>query len=190
MTRQTWNQLEELVEEYHHVQAEHRRTSPEGSARRHLRARLDELEERFERLLRHEVDGEPERERWRARLHHGAPAPPPPPERPPVLFRGRAETGSTVELRRGAAGEVLVEVDGALVERIDSEVDGDVFLLGDREFVETFDAPPAALEALRAWASDPSGPLPHEHVAALVEDGLLDEQLALTARGRRLLRHR
>ena len=177
-------ELAELVEKYHHLQSEHRRTGVEGSARRHLHAELDELERKIEHLLATEVGDESEREAWRQRVHHGYPGPPVAPERP-LVFRGRSESGSLVEIRTRPDGDSDVEIDGTLTERLGGPIDFGRYRVGDREYVETFEAPAAALEALTAWVHDPSGDPPWDHGRELIEDGLVDRHFGLTARGRR-----
>ncbi len=183
----TPSELVDLVDEYHHVQAEHRLAGIEGTARRHLRSRLEELEERFERLLQHVVPEAQQRDEWRGRFHHGWPSPPPTPWPSQLLFRGRAETGSVVEIRRASEDEADVVVDGALLERLTGDVAGDVYVLDDRVFEETFDVSAEALLALRDWTADPGGPPPWQHARELLEDGLVDRYFGLTPRGRRAL---
>jgi hypothetical protein len=106
-----------------------------------------------------------------------------------LLFRGRAETSSVVEIRGDPGGEAAVVIDGLLVERLTGEIEGDVVVLDDRVFEETFAAVPAALRALREWVADPAGPPPWEFARDLLEDGLVDRHFGLTQRGRRALEH-
>jgi hypothetical protein len=188
MDRDTPSELAEIVEEYRHVVSEHRKAGAAGSVRRHLRDRLEHLEEQFERLLEHLVPDEEERQEWRASLHHGWPSPPPEIWPAQLLFRGRAETGSVVEIRSGPEDEAEVVIDGALVERLAGEIEGDVIVLDGRAFEEMFAAAPAALHALRDWVADPAGPPPWESARELLEDGLIDRYFGLTPRGRRALR--
>jgi hypothetical protein len=182
--------LEEITEEYHHLQSEHRKAGSESSVRRHLRARLNELERRFERLLVEEVAGEPEREAWRQRLHHGGAAPATAALARPLLFRGCSEAGSIVEIRERLDGDADVEIDGSPVAVRHAELAFDVYRDGDREFEEVFGAPADALEALRVWVESGSGDPPWDHAHALIEDGLVARHFELTARGRRSLRAR
>jgi len=177
--------LEEIVREYHHAQAEHRRTREEGTARRHLHARLDELEERFEHLLVQRVGEERERAAWRERLHHGAAAPPQAGPARPLAFKGRAAGGSAVEIRARPDGDYDVEIDGVPADRLSGPLDFRVYHADGRAFGEVFEAPAHALEALGAWVGDPSGEPPWEHVHELLADGLVDRHFGLTARGRR-----
>lgn len=182
-TRQ--EELEEIVEQYRHARSEHQRAGREGRVRRHLKARLDELEERFERLLALLPLDEQERAAWRARLHDGPPLPSPVPAEPTLLFRGRSQGGSVIEIRADADRGATVMVDGVPVERLVGEPEGGVFELGDQSFEEVFEASPEAREALGAWVFGPAGPPPWEHAAELIADGLVDRHFGLTARGRR-----
>jgi hypothetical protein len=183
------SELGAIVETYRHVQAEYRLAGPEGTVRRHLRDRLEQLEDEFERLLEQFVPDQAERDAWRASLHHGWPSPPARAWPPELLFRGRAETGSVVEIHRSTDDEAEVLIDGRLAERLTGDIDGDVLMLDDIAYTETFAASPAALRALRAWVDDPTGPPPSEHASELLEDGLIDRHFGLTPRGRRALRH-
>jgi hypothetical protein len=180
--------LEEIAEEYRHLQSEHRKAGIEGSGRRHLHARLEELEEHFERFLVEDVADENEREAWRQHLRHGAPAPPTAQPARPLLFKGRSEGGSTVEVWERRDGDADVAIDGSPVGVRHAEGIGDIYRDGDREFTEVFDAPADALEALRAWVENGSGAAPWGHAHTLIEDGLVDRHLGLTTRGRRALR--
>jgi hypothetical protein len=189
MAKRSLQGLEEIVREYHHLLEEHRRTGPESTARRHLHAHLDELEHRFERLIGETVAGESERVAWRARLHHGAEAPPSAPARP-LAFKGRSEAGSVVEIRERPDGDFDVEIDGVPIDRLGDHIDFHVYVDGDREYPEVFDAPPAAREALAAWVADPAGEPPWEHAHDLLDDGLIDRYFGLTDRGRRAVHGR
>jgi hypothetical protein len=179
--------LEEIVREYHHVQAEHRRAGPEGTGRRHLHERLDELEKRFERLLADHVGDEETRSSWRMRLHHGTEPPAEGTPAGPLAFKGRSSGGSLVEIRERPQGDYDVELDGVPVGILAGEIDFSVYEIDGREFFEHFDAGAAALLALAGWVDDPSGEPPWEHLHPLLEDGLVDRHFGLTARGRRAL---
>ncbi len=185
-------ELEQIVAEYHHLRAEHRRAGPESSVRRHMEARLEELDRRFQRLLEEWLPEE-ERQAWHEHLHGEGPAPPEPEPIPPLLYKGRAESGSVVEVRERRDGDCDVLVDGTLVERVSAEELRNerraplTFRVGDEEFQEVFTAPPTALDAARAYFSRPEGEPPWEHALALAADGLIDRTFALTARGRRFL---
>jgi hypothetical protein len=185
-------ELEALVRHYHHVESEHERAHPQGSVRRHLELRLDHDRERFEHVLAEYVPEEGVRRAWRDFLHHRGGEPSGPPAIRPVVFKGRSEAGSVVEARRDHTGELAVEVDGRLVERLPGQVipiaDGHpaVLRLDGTEFRELFDAGPDALRALRDFRASGGEP-PWEHTSALLADGLIDPDFALTARGRRAL---
>ena len=190
--RPSREELEALVRHYHHVESEHERARPQGSVRRHLELRLDHDRERLEHLLAEHVPEESLRRAWRDFLHHRGGEPSGPPAIRPVVFKGRSDAGSVVEVRRDRSGELAVEVDGQLVERLDvrlvpiTQGGPAVFRLDGAEFREVFDAGLVALRALgdfRASGGDP----PWEHASALLADGLIDADFALTARGRRAL---
>jgi hypothetical protein len=192
VTRSCREELEALVRHYHHVESEHERAHPEGSVRHHLEPRLHDDRERFERLLAAYVPDEGARRAWRDFLHHRGGEPSGPPAIRPVVFKGRSGAGSVVQARRDRSGELAVEVDGRLVERLPGQVipiaDGHpaVLRLDGTEFRELFDAGPDALRALRDFRASGGEP-PWEHTSALLADGLIDPDFALTARGRRAL---
>jgi len=129
---------------------------------------------------------------WREFLHHRGGEPPGPPAIRPVVFKGRSDVGSILEARRDRPGELALEVDGQLVERLDDRVipmtEGRpaVFRLDGAEYREVFDAGSAALRALRDYRESGGDP-PWEQASALLADGLIDVDFALTARGRRAL---
>jgi hypothetical protein len=185
-------ELEALVRHYHHLESEHERAHPDGSARRHLELRLEHDRERFEHLLAEYVAEESLRRVWREFLHHRGGEPPGPPAIRPVVFKGRSDVGSILEARRDRPGELALEVDGQLVERLDDRVipmtEGRpaVFRLDGAEYREVFDAGSAALRALRDYRESGGDP-PWEQASALLADGLIDVDFALTARGRRAL---
>jgi len=188
-------ELEALVRHYHHVESEHERAHPEGSVRRHLELRLDHDRRRFEHLLAEYVSDESTRGAWRDFLHHRGGEPSGPAAIRPVLFKGRSEVGSVLEARGDPSGELDVEVDGQLVERLKGptipigEGRPAVFRVDRIEFREEFDAEPAALRALRRFRASGGDP-PWEYTSALLADGLIDVDFALTARGRRALTQR
>jgi hypothetical protein len=193
LTRPCREQLEALVRHYHHVESEHERAHPQGSVRRHLELRLDHDRKRFDHLLAEYVPDEDTRGAWRDFLHHRGGEPSGPPAIRPVVFKGRSEAGSVLEARRDPSGELLVEVDGQLVERLEGPTipirqgRRAVFGLDGTEFREEFDAEPGALRALRRFRASGGDP-PWEHASALLADGLVDVDFALTARGRRALK--
>jgi hypothetical protein len=148
-------ELEAVVRHYHHVESEHRHARAEGSVRHHLELRLKHDQERFEHLLDEYVSDETVRRAWREFLHHRGGEPAGPPAIRPVLFSGRSDAGSLIEIRRDDRGELAIEVDGRLVERLPGRHipigDGrpTVFRLDGTEFREHFRVSPAALRALR-----------------------------------------
>lgn len=153
---------------------------------------MQELERKFEALLAHWVP-EPElQEDWRAHLYRGAAPPPAAPQPPPLTFKGRADTGSSIEVRQ-AGGAVQVWLDGQLVERraIGPGLDrGGAMRFLDQDYREIFDAPDDAAAALAAWVASPDSEPPWPWARPLWEDGLIDQHFALTARGKRLLAQR
>jgi hypothetical protein len=185
-------ELEALTRHYHHLQVEHQNASPESSVRRHLEDKLLRVRERFDSVLEEWVPEEELRAAWRAYLDHHALEPDGPPAIQPVVFRGRSEvTGSIVEIR-GTGDDLLVEVDGALIERVAGEKDFAgtkpivTFRLNDNEYEEIFDASPEALQALAEFLEAGESP-PWEHASELLADGLIDVHFALTPRGHRAL---
>jgi len=187
-------QLEALARNYHHVESEHERAHPDGSVRHHLEQRLQDQRERFEHLLAACVPDEQGRRAWRAYLHHRGAAPPGPPAADPLLFRGRSEAGSVVEIRKDRSSELAVAVDGRLVERLPVEhvpiAEGPaVFRLDGTDFQESFAAPDRAVRALRQFLSAGGRP-PWDHASELLSDGLIDVNFGLTERGRRALHMR
>jgi hypothetical protein len=189
-TRET---LEMLAHAYHHLQNEHKHARTESGVRRRIEDRLEDVRNRFERVLAEWVH-EPElQEAWRRHLQNRAPAPAGPPEFRALAFRGRSEAGSIVEVRRGKGDdEFTVEIDGSLVERIAAEKDFRAgpswqFRLDGRVFVETFDASGDAVQALAEFLADDEASPPWDYAAELLEDGLIDTHAALTPRGRRAL---
>ncbi len=185
-------ELEALVRHYHHLESEHERAHAEGSVRRHLETRLHDDGERFERVLTTYVADERSRRAWRDFLHHRGGEPPGPPPIKPLVFKGRSDEGSVVEIRQEPSGELTVELDDRLVERLrpghSSLAEGRraVFRVGEIEFRETFDAKPSALAALRRFV-DSAGSPPWDRASVLLADGLIDVTFGLTERGRRAL---
>ena len=184
-------ELDALAHYYHHLRNEHERARPESAVRRELEDRLLEVRERLERVLEEWVPDTELRDEWRAYLHNRRPEPSGPPAIRPLLFQGRSDAGSIVEIRR-KGDEVEVEVDGALVERIAGEKDflvdrpGFRFRVNGTEFEETFSASSAAVRALAEFR-DRGGTPPWEHASELLADGLIDVHFDLTPRGRRAL---
>jgi hypothetical protein len=185
-------ELEALARHYHHLRAEHERAPVESSTRRRLEERLLEVRERFERVLEEWVPDEELRQEWRDYLHYRRPEPEGPEPIRRVVFRGRSDVGTNVEIT-GAGDELRVEVDGSLVERIDGDEDFTDprplvrFRLNGVEFQETFQASPAAVRALADFVESEGSSPPWEHAAELLADGLIDVHFDLTPRGRRAL---
>lgn len=186
------DELEAIVWEFRHVQAEHRKAGDESAARRRFAERLHELERDLERLLAEWVPDEGTQRAWREHLHHGAPEPAEPAPRPPLAFRGRSDAGTIVEVRERNGG-YEVEIDGrpAGGTVADRELAARAlpltFAFEDLRFRETFGVPPAALEALRAFVAGEARRPPWRYAAALAADGLVDRHFALTPRGDRAL---
>jgi hypothetical protein len=99
---------------------------------------------------------------WRDFLHHRGGEPSGPPANGLVVFKGRSEAGSSSRLGATPRGELVVEVDGQLVEWLDgptipiSQGRPAVLRLDGTEFREEFDAEWGALRSFRASGSDPS----------------------------------
>ena len=186
------DELEQVVQEYRHAHEEHRRAQPRSRARRHLEVRLQNLRQRFERLLAEAPASEADRRRWRDRLRGKKAAPPSHADVRPLLFRGRSDFGSELRLTATPAGTVDASIDGAAVAVLDradelaGTAPGFVFALDGMRFRETFGASPSCLADLRE--AEETGRRPRQrHVRELIEDGLVDRTLGLTARGRRAL---
>lgn len=192
VTRPCREELEALVRHYHHVESEHERAHPEGSARHHVGLLMDEDRDRFEHLLAEYVPEETVRVAWRGFLHHRGAEPAGPPAISVLVFKGRSDAGSVAEIRRDRSGVLAVEVDGHRVERLTAEhapfAEGRraVFRLDGVEFIEVFDARSAAPRALDGFCASGGRP-PWEHASELLADGLIDVNFGLTRRGRRAL---
>ena len=189
----TRDELEAIVAEHRHLLEEHRRAHADGRVRRHMEARLHELEARFDQLLDEWAPDANLQRAWHAHLHEGAAAPQQPAARSPLVFRGVAESGSRVEIRERPDGDYDVVVDGTPLERIEAQLDFSgtaaphSFQLDGVSFRETFAASAAALEALRDFVSEEVPEPPWPFAPELKADGLIDGHFGLTARGRRAL---
>ena len=188
-------ELEALARHYHHLQNEHKRAAPQGGTRRRIEDRLLQVRRRFDQVLYEWVPEEDFRRVWLDHLHYRAPKPPGPPPIRPLVFRGRSEARSIVEIRGKKGEELDVEIDGALAERIAAAKDFAVTAAPARyrynrsEFRETFSASPDALQALADFLAEGGSP-PWQHASELLGDGLIDVHVALTPRGRRALARR
>jgi len=181
-------QLEELIHQYNHLRNDRHQTSSEA-VRRRLLARLRKLGSRFEQLISHLIPDAAERQAWRQRLFHAAPAPASQASAvyPTLVFRGRSELGSTAEVREHSAGSYRVHIDGALIERTAWDLAGPPFIIERLEYRELFEVSGAALQALSLYISDPRGAPPWEYARELIEEHLVDVNFALLPRGRRAL---
>jgi hypothetical protein len=136
------------------------------------------------------VQDEALKEEWRDYLHHRVPEPDGPPGFEPLVFQGRTDAGSTVEIR-GSNDEFGVWVDGSLQERIAAEKDLSVgkrvlhFRWDGKELEETFNASRDALRALDEFLDSDGAAPPWEDASELLADGLIDRNFDLTPRGRR-----
>jgi hypothetical protein len=177
-------ELSKVGREFHNLQGEQAREGVASSRSRGQRARLEELEERFETLLQRWVSVG-EQERWRAYLYRIGDEPRDPVPAEPPLFRGRSEHETTLVIRADEHGQEWV-VDGALVARRPSRHPVAVPMNFDGlHFHEVFEAAPEALEALLEYVERRMVAPPWQCARTLYEDGLIDSDFGLTARGRR-----
>lgn len=192
------DKLIDLARDYHQLQGVRhvRGAEAEGNAaHRKMGQKMTEIAARFERLIEHWIAGDPRAEAWRRHLYDGAPAPDGPELAEPPLFRGESDAGARIEVRRapgdsGAAYDVLS--DGARIAResapwhLEPELIEPVTVAG-QTCRDTFDASAEAQNALAAWIAASSGDPPWRFARELHDDGLIDFDFALTARGRRCL---
>ena len=195
------DKLTELARDYHQLQGVRHVRGAEAdgnAAHRKMGQKMAEIAGRFERLVEHWIDGDPRAESWRRHLYDGAEAPDGPDLTEPPLFRGRNDAGARIEVRRapaasGAAYEVFS--DGARIAResapwdLAPEIIEPVTIAG-QPCLDTFDTSPAAQGALGDWVATSSGEPPWHVARELYDDGLIDFDFALTARGRRCLAKR
>ena len=189
-------ELEALARRYHHLQNEHVRAAVESSTRRRIEERLDEVRERFERLLTEWVPEEELRGAWSEYLTDPTTGPPDgPPTIRPLVFYGVTDAGSVMEVRGKRGEELEVRVDGSVLERVVADKDlsstaGPIDFGADGiEAREQFTASSEALDALAGFVAEGESP-PWEHATELFADGLIDVHFALTTRGRRALASR
>ncbi len=182
------DELRKITDEYRHIQGEHEREGESGSWRRRQKAQLSDLETRFEQILDRWFQDESIREQWREHLFRAG-AEPGPVHSAPRLYRGQSESGSIMEICETESGDWEYIVDGTVAKRGPAPKSTDsVVPLGGQTFEEVFDAPPAALEVLRAYvAEQPSGGPPWEWASQLFADGLIDLNFSLTERGQRFV---
>jgi hypothetical protein len=178
-------ELTKVAREFHHVQGEHAREGVAGSWRRRQRSRMEELEEKFETLVVRWVPDATEQMRWREHLYRGAEQPQASVSGSQPLFRGGSELGSTMVIRETEDEQQWI-VDGNVVDRrpLRQPVVVPVSHNGS-EFHELFEAAPEALEALLDHAERRTDEPPWAFARALYDDGLIDSNFGLTARGRR-----
>jgi hypothetical protein len=183
-------ELAALVHQYQHLHNELEREKPEGSTWRELEDRVQDVRQRFDRLLEEWVPDEELREQWREYIHGRRPEPDEPDPIEPLAFQGLTDAASVVQVR-GHADEYQVWVDGSLQERIaarkDLSVDKPVlhFRWDGKEIAETFNASEEALNALAAYRDDRDVSPPWEYASELLADGLIDVHFDLTPRGKR-----
>src|SRR5262249_2428075 len=175
---------------YRHVEQEYLRQPPHGATRHRLGRERQAIADHFERVLAEWGLDEELRVRGRGFMSGGAPAPDEPQRPSPPLFKGRSDAGAAVEIRPVADG-YDVFTDGARIDHsavpwhLDPQLHGRLQVAGQM-FDETFDAPPDAVMELVAFLDGRAGP-PWRWARELIEDGLVDTELALTPRGRRCL---
>lgn len=182
--------LAQFGREYHRIQHDHAREAPAGATRRRLQDTMERVAQQFERVLSSWVADDELSAAWRAHLYENAPAPDGPEVAPPRLFKGVTEAGSRIEIVPAADGGHDILIDGARMEHsevpwhLDPERHSPV-RIGSKQYREVFDVPDEALRALERFTT--GTPPPRRWVRELFEDGLIDVELALTARGRRAL---
>lgn len=191
-TQHPIDQLQEIAADFRHLRGEYRHEGEQGSWRRDLGARLDELEQQFETLLSKWIPDEETRKAWHRHFHDGGPAPADDLERMPPVFVGRSEIGSQIAICSSADGDYDLIIDADKVGRAPATLLEDYqaahIHLVDQDWVEITQSPEPALKALRQYMAAPSGEPPWQWARTLFSDGLIDVNFALTPRGRRLLK--
>src|SRR5690606_14813668 len=182
--------LAALGHEYHHIQQEHQREPERSTFRRRQRDRMERVAERFERLLARWVPDDELAAAWRRFLYEAAPPPDGPTLREPPLFRGHTASGALIEVRQAPGGDYDILMDGAHVDRDGASwsLEPDEIaptLVAGEECREVFDSSDQAIAALEEFLA--GGPPPWQFGVELFEDGLIDADFGLTARGRRRL---
>lgn len=178
-------ELSQIAREFRHLKAERAREGIDGSWRRRHGARMEELEQSFATLVSRWVPDPDMRARWHDHLHHGAELPEDTDLAVPPLFRGRSELDSTLLVRVDNDQQKLL-LDGAEVARWPMRRTLAAPLRYDgSQFHEVFEASPPALEALTDYLDRRGGAPPWAWARELYDDGLIDPNFGLTARGRR-----
>jgi protein required for attachment to host cells len=182
--------LRRLADEYRHVEQEHGRQPASRAATRHrLAEQMRDLAAQFERVLEAWTPADELRARWREYLHGRSAAPDEPHLATPLLFKGRTDAGAIVEIRATRDGyDILTDGARSDHQNVPWDLDPDTqppVLVDGHLCDEIFDAPPAAIAALRQLVA--GGAPPWRWARELVDDGLIDPELALTPRGRRCL---
>jgi hypothetical protein len=184
--------LARLVAAYRHDRGLHDSTHLDARQRRVIDQRLSDTEHWFDRQLDESVTDPDDRAAWRAALHGHAPIPgidASPASR--LVFRGVTNAGGRVEVVERLDGQHAIMVDGVERERIVDRFaipdpqDGVVVIAG-LHVRERFAASEPAVGALAAFSYGGGRP-PWQHIDELADDGLIDEQFAVTPRGRRAL---
>jgi hypothetical protein len=185
--------LANIVREYRRVHGERRHPATTAQRlQRHFEREAAALAATFERLLGEWIHAGDEQDAWRAALHNHAAIPEgvgAPTSR--LIFRGRTAEGVEVDVRERADGQIEIDLDGQLserlVDRLELTFDGGGWVqIADVHAQETFDVPTRAMQALRRWMRRGGTP-PWEHVQSLLAEGVVDEHFAITPRGRRAL---
>lgn len=182
--------LRELADEFHHIKTDLRNEGVEGGVRRRETEKMHAVERRFERLLNHWIQDPAQREQWLGFLHGGVPAPAARSWPAPLLFKGRSEDGSTVEIREGNDGMCELYFNGTLDRRFRGSLDLQGkkparVILHNQTFQEVFDVSEDAKAALLSYVDDPGREPAWEHAPELYMTGLIDIHFALTERGKR-----
>jgi hypothetical protein len=184
--------LTDLGHQYRHFQQEHEREGARSATRHTLSTKMRQLEERFARLLDHWVGHEKLRLAWIQYFHQGGVPPSEPKVAKPPVFRGVTESGSRIEVQARNGGYDLI-VDGSIDTRQEArwQIDPraiEPIQIGRYACRETDEAPPESLRALAEFLATPGAEPPWQWLRALYEDGLVDGNFGLTARGQRRLR--
>jgi hypothetical protein len=185
-------QLERIAAEFHHWSNEYKREGDEGTTRRTIEKRLEDLDNRFNSLLQHWVSVEPKRKAWQEHLHHEGPRPDDDLVRFPPVFIGESASGSELQVRPNAEGSYDIIIDGTRADRMPLEMsfpkNAPLNLLG-QEWVEIANINETALEALRNYhaSANGGGTPPWQWARVLYGDGLIDANFSLTPRGQRIL---